>query len=114
MKHLLLLISVLFVLSSTNANATSEWHEFGRQDRVWHFSVSFAFGAGAATYYSNTWTACGAALIPGIAKEVYDEFDYGGWDNRDLIADAAGACLGAWMVHSYMKRKHSGRHHSYR
>lgn len=30
----------------------------------------------------------------GLAKEAYDEFDYGGFDNKDLIADSIGCFIG--------------------
>lgn len=34
-----------------------------------------------------------SAVIAGVAKEVIDEFDYGGWDWWDLVATIAGGFL---------------------
>jgi hypothetical protein len=45
------------------------------------------------------WIVAGSlAMIPGILKEVKDEIDYGGWDNKDLLADAAGAFGGSALM----------------
>ena len=32
----------------------------------------------------------GASIGAGIAKELYDEYSYGGWDNKDLIFTILG------------------------
>lgn len=33
------------------------------------------------------------AVIAGVAKEVYDEFSYGGWDSLDLLYTALGGAV---------------------
>jgi hypothetical protein len=33
------------------------------------------------------------AVVAGVAKEVYDEFSYGGWDSLDLLYTAIGAVV---------------------
>lgn len=33
------------------------------------------------------------AVIAGVAKEVYDEFSYGGWDSLDLLYTAIGGAV---------------------
>lgn len=33
------------------------------------------------------------AVIAGVAKEVYDEFSYGGWDSFDLLYTAIGGAV---------------------
>ena len=36
-------------------------------------------------------------VIVGVGKEVYDFFDYGLFDNKDLLADCVGAVTGATL-----------------
>lgn len=33
------------------------------------------------------------AVVAGVAKEVYDEFSYGGWDSFDLLYTAIGGAV---------------------
>lgn len=33
------------------------------------------------------------AVIAGVAKEVYDEFSYGGWDSLDLLYTVIGGAV---------------------
>lgn len=33
------------------------------------------------------------AVVAGVAKEVYDEFSYGGWDSADLLYTAIGGVV---------------------
>lgn len=33
-------------------------------------------------------------LAAGLAKELYDEYDYGGFDEKDLLADYVGCLIG--------------------
>lgn len=33
------------------------------------------------------------AVVAGVAKEVYDEFSYGGWDSLDLLYTAIGGAV---------------------
>jgi putative lipoprotein len=43
----------------------------------------------------------GVALSAGVAKEVYDEIEYGGASYKDLAFDVAGAAVGvvaAWLI----------------
>lgn len=41
--------------------------------------------------------AVSATILIGVAKEVYDYFDYGLFDCKDLLADCAGAVTGATL-----------------
>ena len=38
-----------------------------------------------------------AGFVAGVAKEVYDYFDYGGPDIKDFLATAVGSILGALL-----------------
>lgn len=40
-----------------------------------------------------------ASFLAGIGKELYDEYDYGGFDKYDMFATWAGAVLGAGLVY---------------
>lgn len=78
---------------------------FQEDDKHKHMVYSVSFGAiGGLTCAKDSWgltkweaVACGTAIgmIPGIIKEASDQHSYGGWDNRDLAADAIGAFLGS-------------------
>lgn len=49
-------------------------------------------------YYNGTtnlWLGLGCGMVAGVAKEVYDYFDYGGPDIKDFLATAVGSILGA-------------------
>jgi uncharacterized protein YfiM (DUF2279 family) len=69
------------------------------QDKAKHFvagSLSGAIGADIADRFSGGnryWRIAGAvtsSVLAGLAKEAYDEYKYGGWDNRDLAATVLG------------------------
>ena len=74
------------------------------QDKRMHAGVSFVAGVASA----NVWPtepvkAFGAAMVPGIAKELLDARKGGsGFDTKDLMADAIGAALGvagtSWLI----------------
>lgn len=71
-------------------------------DAVLHFSFSFLFGLGAGAELPPL-KACALATVPGIAKELKDEHDYGGFDLQDLAYDVAGACAGAYLIQSFKR-----------
>ncbi len=39
-----------------------------------------------------------AGVIAGLAKELYDQYDYNGFDFLDLLATYAGVCIGGAVV----------------
>lgn len=54
-----------------NAQACGRYQDdWTGSDKAAHFGVSFAVGVGASRLTTDTWTAFGLALIPGVAKEV--------------------------------------------
>ena len=83
MKKLILLTALL----SFNALALDK-------DKQLHFGVSTAIGAGAQVYHDNVLKSGLSCMGVGVAKEVIDEIDYGGFDEKDLIADAIGCAVG--------------------
>jgi uncharacterized protein YfiM (DUF2279 family) len=69
-------------------------------DKALHFTLSLAIGVGCALTVQNlpllAWLL---ALVPGLAKEVFDTRAGGsGWSNGDLVADALGAAAGVYLV----------------
>ena len=83
MKKLIL----LFALASFGSQAVE-------QDKVLHFGVSTAIGAGSQLYFEDTTKSALTCMGVGVAKELMDEADYGGFDEKDLIADAIGCAVG--------------------
>jgi uncharacterized protein YfiM (DUF2279 family) len=102
-----LIVSMLFLIPTSS-------FAFNEYDKVWHFSVSAVFGAASETYlhyYTKIETPQRIVLgtflgiIPGIAKELYDDsqrdnsFDWG-----DMAANAGGALVGA-LISNYVNNR---------
>lgn len=71
-------------------------------DKAAHFGASFAFGVAGSRLTREPWEAVGLALIPGVAKELYDAGqDCNRFSWRDMGWNVAGAVLGVgggyWM-----------------
>lgn len=45
------------------------------------------------------WFGLGFGVIAGVAKEVYDQITYGGFDKLDMFYTWAGALLGAGLCY---------------
>lgn len=86
MKIKSFLITILLLLSS-NAFAIDE-------DKQKHLAVSAVIGAGSTLIFDDYRYSLGLCLSAGIAKEVYDHYDYGEFDEKDLMYDAIGCGLG--------------------
>ena len=55
-------------------------------------AIAFAFGI------YNPWIGLGCGMAAGVAKEIYDYFDYGLFDKLDMYYTWAGAVLGAGLA----------------
>lgn len=42
-----------------------------------------------------------ASLIASFGKELYDEYTYGGWDWKDIVADLFGIVIGILCLASF-------------
>ena len=76
-------------------------------DKVKHFGVSFALGAGAQMILpeDKPVAAFAMAMMPGLAKELSDSRKGGsGFSVKDLAADAAGAALGVYVTRTVQVR----------
>ena len=91
------LIALLLLLSSSVSQAGIE------EDKLMHFSISFGIGASFGMLYSPQ-KACAISLIPGLAKEIYDKLDYGLFSFEDIVADAIGGCIGAYVSNRFSKQ----------
>ena len=49
--------------------------------------------------WQNPLIGLAAGFAAGVAKEVYDYLDYGGFDKQDMYATWAGSLLGAGLIY---------------
>lgn len=64
-------------------------------DKYKHAAVSAGLGLAAAAQIADPWRAWGVAMLPGLAKEVYDSRKGGtGFSLPDMAANAIGAYVG--------------------
>jgi len=99
-------LATLILLAGLAGNVQACGHyqdDWTGSDKAAHFGVSFAVGVGASRLTTDTWTAFGLALIPGVAKEVYDsQQDCNRFSWKDMGWNAAGAYLGVrtgnWLL----------------
>jgi len=69
-----------------------------REDRLRHFSLSFALGMGVGLATDNAAAAGGVSAGLGLLKELDDARRPSGFDGWDLLADVLGASLAAWAI----------------
>lgn len=82
---------------------TDRW--FAR-DKALHFTASAiiqsvghsALRANGRAYRDAAWTAAGATMSVGVAKELWDRHDGRVFSLKDLTADAAGTGAGAIVI----------------
>ena len=48
---------------------------------------------------ANPWIGLGCGMAAGVAKEIYDYFDYGLFDKLDMYYTWAGAIAGAGLIY---------------
>lgn len=76
-----------------------------KKDKLLHFIAGITVCLGAVLIYyciiKSISASLGfvAGLVAGIAKELYDEYDYGGFDYVDMFYTWAGSLLGAGLVY---------------
>ncbi len=86
----------------TPASAADRWD--GR-DKAEHVAVSAVLGTITSLHFEDKWTAFGVAMIPGVAKEIYDSQQKGNhFSGKDLTADALGAAFGVQFGHWMLTR----------
>ena len=106
MEHPLKNLSCLALLAclAMPAHACGPYHDsWSGSDKAAHFGVSAALGVGASRLTDDTATAVGLALIPGLAKELYDAGqDCNRFSWKDMGWNAMGAYVGVrtgnWLL----------------
>lgn len=103
MRTLVNLIPTLALLAGNAAACGTHNDDWTGSDKAAHFGVSLALGVGASRLSDDTWTAFGLALVPGVAKELYDSTrDCNRFSWKDMAWNAAGAYVGVrtgnWLL----------------
>lgn len=94
--------------------------EWWGADKALHFGLSSVLSGGSYALSSlvldsrlpRVAVGAGVGLTAGVAKEVYDELDYGGASYKDLVFDVAGVAVGvvaAWLIDLAIDDEHHGR-----
>lgn len=84
----ILSIALIGLLYSTHSFAEIEI------DKKKHLAVSYGLGLATTYYFKDPVYGFSSCLAVGLAKEIYDEIDYNGFDEKDLAYDALGCALG--------------------
>ena len=64
------------------------------RDKLLHFIAGMLITALVAVVFARfAPLAVTVAVVAGFAKEAYDEYSYGGWDWKDLLATIVGGVL---------------------
>ena len=76
-----------------------------QKDKILHFIAGITVSLLVVLIYYciteciNALIGLVAGFLAGIGKELYDEYDYGGFDKYDMFATWAGSLLGAGLVY---------------
>lgn len=71
--------------------AAIDWHE---EDKQKHLAVSTSIATITYGVTESAWASLGACLGAGLAKELYDQQDYGTFSSKDMQANAIGCGIG--------------------
>ena len=82
------IITASLVVVSISASQAME------EDKAKHLAVSAGLGFAANTVFDSHEVALASCMGVGLAKELYDEYSYGGFDGRDFVMDSLGCALG--------------------
>ncbi|WP_347248108.1 hypothetical protein [Zoogloea sp.] len=96
-------VVLLAFLNSSVMACSARDDDWTGSDKAAHFGVSLAVGIGTSRLLDDTWTAFGLALVPGVAKELYDSTrDCNRFSWKDMAWNAAGAYVGVragnWLL----------------
>ena len=103
MKKILLIL--LFITSFANAQV--------QKDKVKHFvagavisSVSYAWIYQATHSHKKAfWGGLGVSILAGVVKESIDQYNYGGFDIKDLGATGLGGVTGTVTIEIFRKKR---------
>lgn len=81
----ILIIAILLLLTACSNIA---------KDKQMHTIGSAGIGAVAQAITHDVVKSSIVCIGVGVSKELYDEYSYGGFDTKDLLADAVGCAIG--------------------
>ena len=73
------------------------------KDKQLHFGVSTVIGGIAYYHTESAFKSMVGCTVVGVGKEVYDEISYGGFDEKDLLADVIGCGVGTFVSSEFVK-----------
>lgn len=83
------LLAAILIAMSFNATAAHM-----QDDKAKHMTGSAVIGGLAQYAFDDTTAAMATCMGVGLGKELYDQYDYGGFDAKDLVADGLGCAIG--------------------
>ncbi|MDC5812481.1 hypothetical protein OPW07_22400 [Vibrio europaeus] len=95
-----LLLSTCVVLTVISPQVFAETDFTPSKDKLYHLSGSALLGFGT-NYVLKDWRhAFGTCVTIGLAKEIYDEVDYGGGSTADMAYNIIGCGIGVGVGES--------------
>ncbi|ARN69949.1 MULTISPECIES: hypothetical protein [Vibrio] len=86
LKTLTLSLSLVFASNALSANVDD--------DKILHFGASTAIGFASQSFFEDKDSGFYTCAAVGVAKELYDEVDYGGFDTNDMVMNLVGCAVG--------------------
>ncbi|WP_230852878.1 hypothetical protein [Vibrio alginolyticus] len=83
-------LSFIMIACMLAVPASADWEK----DKKLHFAASTGIGLASGALIEDWKLSTSVCLGVGLAKEVYDEIDYGGFDEKDMLANAGGCVTG--------------------
>lgn len=110
------LFIVMFLASNLSFAGGIVWNDsWAGKDKVQHTAISAAIGAATGMYFEDKTTAFAVAMIPGIAKEIYDykHSNKHSASFKDLAADALGAAVGVYLGNCVIRARSFSCHYEF-
>lgn len=102
-----MVIGAAFSLWMSDSHADTLQFTKDKQD---HLAVSAVIGAASRLVIDDPYVAFGVAMVPGVAKEIYDmhhkDHHTASW--QDLAFDAIGAAIGVTGTHLVIRHNFIG------
>lgn len=95
----IIIAAMLFAATQSHAGRIATGDSWVGADKYQHAAGEAIIGLAAGAYFEDKSTAFAVAMIPGIAKEIYDyrHSDKHSASFKDLAADAVGAAIGVYV-----------------
>ncbi len=98
MRHFLFGALFCFLSASALSDDLQDNIDQVDEDKKLHFKYSAGIGAASQLVTGNTYTSLAVCGGVGLAKEIYDEIDYGGFSKNDMLANAIGCVVGVYGI----------------